>query len=103
MEHTFRTGIVVRSAKGRDRDRLFWVLAIEGDRVSVADGKTHTIQRPKKKNPKHLHPLGMTTEKMGEWSRRGHLPENHELRRELDLLELGYGEGGAEDGQGRHH
>ncbi|MBQ3705526.1 MAG: KOW domain-containing RNA-binding protein [Clostridia bacterium] len=51
----FEKGRVVLSTQGRDRGRYFLVLENLGsERVAVADGRTHRLANPKKKNIRHL-------------------------------------------------
>ena len=47
-------GMVVRSKAGRDKDRFFVVLKVQGDKAFVADGKKRELLNPKAKNEKHL-------------------------------------------------
>jgi ribosomal protein L14E/L6E/L27E len=47
-------GCVVRSRAGRDKDCFLAVLAVEDDRLLVADGKSRPIERPKRKNVRHV-------------------------------------------------
>ena len=48
-------GAVVRSRSGRDRYRLYVVIGVTEDgRVLIADGRLHPLQRPKRKNLRHL-------------------------------------------------
>ncbi len=49
-------GSVVKSAAGRDKDRFYLVLRLEGDYAYIADGKVRPLERPKKKRIKHLRP-----------------------------------------------
>lgn len=50
-------GRLVRSKAGRDRAKLFLVLEIlDAKHVSVVDGHTHPLSRPKKKRVIHLQP-----------------------------------------------
>ena len=62
----WKNGMVVRSLGGRDKDRLLCVLGEEKNRVLVCDGKERPIERPKRKNPKHLAPTknSLTAEQM---------------------------------------
>lgn len=62
----WKNGMVVRSLCGRDKDRLLCVLGEEKNRVLVCDGKERPINRPKRKNPKHLAPTknSLTAEQM---------------------------------------
>ncbi|MBR4234519.1 MAG: RNA-binding protein [Clostridia bacterium] len=48
-------GAVVVSKAGRDEGRTFLVIAeLSDEYVLIADGKTHRIEKPKKKKRKHL-------------------------------------------------
>lgn len=49
-----KRGFVVYSKAGRDKDNLMVVAAVENAFVFVCDGKIHRLERPKRKNPKHL-------------------------------------------------
>lgn len=48
-------GQIVRSKQGRDLGKYFLIVELLSDEyVLVADGQTRSIERPKKKNRKHL-------------------------------------------------
>jgi ribosomal protein L14E/L6E/L27E len=48
-------GMIVTSRAGRDAgDRYVVVGVVEGDTVLVADGRKRAVDRPKRKNIKHL-------------------------------------------------
>lgn len=48
-------GRVVLSLAGRDKDRLLAVLAVDpAGYLLVADGKERPLERPKRKNPRHV-------------------------------------------------
>lgn len=47
-------GSVVCSKAGRDKDNYFVVVAIEGEAVFLADGKLRKLQKPKRKNRRHI-------------------------------------------------
>lgn len=50
----FEIGCVVRSAAGHDKDRFYAVVKAEAGWVWIADGRLRKLEKPKKKNPKHL-------------------------------------------------
>ena len=80
-------GSVVVSKAGRDEGRIFAVLSLEsnkdGEFAYVADGQTHTLEKPKRKRLKHLKGLGGNV---------GQPVEDAMLRRALEP----YKTGGAE-------
>ena len=47
-------GDVVRSIAGHDKGSLMLVCEISGDDVFVVDGRLRKLEKPKKKNRKHL-------------------------------------------------
>ncbi len=49
-----KRGTVVRSKAGRDGDSFLVVLESSKDYVLVADGKNRPLERPKRKNIKHI-------------------------------------------------
>lgn len=57
MADSLRVGQVVLSLAGRDKGKYYIVLSVQGSIVSVADGRIKKVERPKKKNIKHLRSL----------------------------------------------
>ena len=49
-----KRGQIVLSKAGRDFGRYLIVLSCDESGIYVADGKERPIERPKRKNPKHL-------------------------------------------------
>lgn len=47
-------GTVVISCAGHDCGRAMMVVRIDGDFIFVADGKERKLEKPKKKNQKHV-------------------------------------------------
>ena len=43
-----------RSLQGHDKGTLYLVIEKSDCQVVLADGKYHTLEKPKKKNPKHV-------------------------------------------------
>ena len=55
VEYTVEVGRVVESTAGRDKGRLFVIVAIIDDQyVYIADGQLRTKDRPKRKKLRHL-------------------------------------------------
>ena len=50
-------GSLVYSLAGRDKGKLFLVLALENDFVYLADGDTRRVENPKKKKIKHVNKI----------------------------------------------
>jgi ribosomal protein L14E/L6E/L27E len=51
-------GSLVKARAGRDKDSLFVAVGICGGFVYICDGKSRPLERPKRKNPKHISPAG---------------------------------------------
>ena len=45
---------IVRSVAGRDQGKLFVVLAVEGEYLLLADGKSRKVESPKRKKRRHV-------------------------------------------------
>ena len=54
-----KRGMVVRSKAGRDGDSFLVVLEVLDGFVLVADGKQRPLERPKRKNTKHIAITGL--------------------------------------------
>ena len=52
-----KQGSVVVSLKGKDKNRLLCVAALNENGVWVCDGRKRRLNNPKRKNPKHLKAL----------------------------------------------
>jgi len=76
-------GNLVTSRAGRDRGDRYVVIARLGhDMVLVADGGRRSVQRPKKKNVKHLILHGAVPHLAAKLA-RGEMPDDEEIRRVL--------------------
>lgn len=51
---SIKCGMIVKSVAGRDKDRFYLVVKIEGNRVFIVDGKIRKLSSLKAKNPLHL-------------------------------------------------
>ncbi len=50
-------GLLAASKAGHDKDSVYVILREEGDYVYIADGEGRTVQKPKRKNKKHIQPI----------------------------------------------
>ncbi len=53
-----KRGLIVRAAAGRDMNSYFVVLSSDEKSAVIADGKSRKLEKPKRKNIKHLRPTG---------------------------------------------
>ena len=54
-------GAVVKSCVGRDRKRVFIVVAVKDDRLVLTDGRLRPTEAPKMKNPRHVKVIAHLT------------------------------------------
>lgn len=47
-------GMLAVSKAGRDKDNTYVIVGQEGEYVYLVDGRVRTVDRPKKKNRKHI-------------------------------------------------
>ena len=73
---------IVRSDAGRDKGKLFVVLAVEGEYLLLADGKYREAANPKTKNRKHVRLLPVFHTEIAERLGLGK-DENSEIRAAL--------------------
>lgn len=48
------TGMLARSLSGHDSGKLYIVVKADGGYVWLSDGRGRTVEKPKKKNQKHI-------------------------------------------------
>ena len=74
---------IVRSDAGRDRGKLFIVLAVEGEYLLLADGKTRKVESPKRKKRRHVLFVAAEETRLSEKIKNKEKVTNSELRRTL--------------------
>ena len=87
---------IVKSAAGRDKGKIFFVLDVEGEFLLLADGKCRKLEQPKRKKRKHVSFLGRPDCRTAERIRSEENITNSELRRTL----AAFGENGNPDQEG---
>ncbi len=50
-------GDFARSKSGHDKNDIYVVIRCEGDVVFLCDGRLKPLEKPKKKNVKHIQPI----------------------------------------------
>ena len=74
---------IVRSDAGRDKGKLFFVLATEGEFLLLADGKSRKVESPKRKKRRHVQFFAAEETRVSEKIRSKEKITNSELRRTL--------------------
>ena len=74
---------VVKATAGRDREKLFYVIGVDGQLLLLANGKDRPLDRPKRKKRKHVQKVLRSETRVAEKLRCGDKVLNSELRRDL--------------------
>ena len=74
---------IVRSGAGRDKGKLFVVLAVEGEYLLLADGKSRKVESPKRKKRRHVLFVSAEETRLAEKIKSEEKITNIELRRTL--------------------
>ena len=74
---------IVRSGAGRDKGKLFVVLAVEGEYLLLADGKSRKVEAPKRKKRRHVLFVSAEETRLSEKIKSKEKFTNSELRRTL--------------------
>ena len=74
---------IVRSDAGRDKGKIFAVLAVEGEFLLLADGKTRKVEHPKRKKRRHVLFVSAEKTRLSEKITGNVKFTNSELRRTL--------------------
>lgn len=80
---TLQKGAIVKNKAGRDGESLFIVLRIDENFAYLVDGEGRSIQKPKKKNPKHLQATGQKAEIEINEKSKDIESENAKIRKEI--------------------
>ena len=80
---TYEPGRVVQSVQGRDKGHFFLVLEANEGIVTIADGRRHRLENPKKKKTKHLRAKPVLLDLKALRPEGGAL-QNSDLRRALE-------------------
>lgn len=83
---SFQQAQIVRSRSGHDQGQLFCVMAVEGSFVLLSDGKHRRVEKPKRKNVKHVESVGEFSHPTIEKVRAGEPVRNRELRAALAAI-----------------
>ena len=77
---------IIRSDAGRDKGKLFVVLAVEGEFLLLADGKSRKVENPKRKKRRHVLFVSAEETRLADKLKRGEKITNSELRRTLAVF-----------------
>ena len=76
---------IVRSDAGRDKGKLFVVLAVEGEFLLLADGKSRKVENPKRKKRRHVLFVSAEETRLSQKIKNNEKITNSELRKTLAI------------------
>ncbi len=80
-----RSDVIVSTA-GHDAGKLFYVVGMDGPYLLLANGKERKLEKPKRKNAKHVRAVPRAETTVARKLRSGDKVLNSELRRDLAIL-----------------
>ena len=80
-------GDVVMSLAGRDQGKTFFVIACDEQYVTIVNGKSRKLERPKRKKRKHVQFVSRTDSRISGKILSGEPVLNSELRRALAVID----------------
>jgi len=87
---TFEPGRVVISKQGHDKGRLFIVLGqVDDKHVTIVDGDSRKLEKPKKKQTKHLRAKPARCESITDALTQGRQLYNSDIRKALRAFTAG--------------
>lgn len=89
-----QVGQLIFSKAGRDQGQAYLVWRIVDNQfIEVVDGYRRRVERPKRKNSKHVTPVNQVAVTVAEKLKRGESVSNAEVRKAIDQLDAGKGGG----------
>ncbi|MCL6638778.1 MAG: KOW domain-containing RNA-binding protein [Firmicutes bacterium] len=86
-DEAVQVGRLVSSIQGRDSGRFYLVVGAEGGTmVRVADGEGRRVEKPKRKNIKHLRFYHLLAEELAEKARTGKRVSNVDVRKAIKSM-----------------
>ena len=89
MEPDIRISDVVVSTAGHDQGELFFCIGTDGDRVILVNGKDRPLEKPKRKNNKHVSKVLRAETRVAAKIISGDKVLNSELRKDLAFFGRG--------------
>ena len=83
LPDNFNISDVVVSTAGHDEGQLFYVVSADDEFLYLANGKDRSLDKPKRKKPKHVQKVLRSETRVAEKLIQGDKVLNSELRRDL--------------------
>mgnify|MGYP005790319157 FL=1 len=93
----YEAGCLVQSLAGHDRGGLFIIIREDGDYVYLADGRTRSVSKPKRKKKKHVQLSSRRDPELSQRLAQGMSVRDEEIRYFMRRVQ----QGGNEDVESR--
>lgn len=93
-------GDIILSRNGRDKGKPLFVLDVLEDYLILVDGKSRTVERPKRKKTKHCMFLDRESSRITPKLQEGEKVFNNEIRKALATFRAGNSDFEQTDGEG---
>lgn len=80
-------GCIVRSMAGRDAGKCYVIIDAHNEYVYLVDGNIRTLDKPKKKNKKHISRIGCLDQLLIEAIDKKSI-KNEDIKRAIKLLQI---------------
>ncbi len=74
---------------GHDKSQLYFIIKEETDFVYLVNGSTRPVEKPKKKNKKHIQPIKKFPQEIRAIMEES-LPENQKIKKAIKTLKISY-------------
>ena len=79
--------MIVKNKAGRDGEHIYIVLKADEQFVYVVDGDKRTLQKPKRKNPRHLQRTGKIANIIINEASKDITSENAKIKKEIKRIQ----------------
>lgn len=80
-------GKLAISKSGHDKDSIYVIIKEDADKVLLADGRLKPVEKPKRKNKKHIQIIKKLPEEVTEMLPQDREFRNEEVKRAIKLYE----------------
>lgn len=87
MKNRYHYGQIVKSKAGHDKGDLLVIIAIEEEYVYLVDGNLRKLEKPKKKNKRHIQIINYIDEELVTKKTNNELITNQEIINAIKLYE----------------
>lgn len=81
-------GQLIKSKAGRDKNKIFVIINIDGEYVYLVDGITRRLENPKMKKIKHVQPINEVIEAIKNKLENKEKITNTEIRKQLAVYNV---------------